>query len=190
MIWEQKRTVHRGQEYSQSIMFQRVISTITLQPYCTFYFFHHSVLMEKHHECWGDVAQTCLCGWDCLLRSFISVLPFSEIMLRTYWRVMLWRTTAWNDSQWWELKKAKSCSYIHLACPGRHIDIGLEARKLKNCIAKLTEIALSLFSIFTVYNICKVIYIVISVDIFLHFFNSVYFDNTDWKSIPCRKHCQ
>lgn len=64
-------STHRGQEHSQSIMFQRVISTITLQPYCTF--FTPSIiqfLMEKHHKCRGDVAQTCLCGWDCLLRSF------------------------------------------------------------------------------------------------------------------------
>jgi len=55
MRWEQKRTVHRGQEYSQSIMFQRVISTITLQPYCTFYSFHH-FLVYIHQLVWSNLS--------------------------------------------------------------------------------------------------------------------------------------
>lgn len=73
------------------------------------------------------------------------------------------------------------------------IDVGSEARRKKNALQNWQrEIALNLFSIFTVYNICHVIYSQPFVHIYIctFFFNSVYFNNTDWKSIPCRKHCQ
>lgn len=94
---------------------------------------------------------------------FISVLPLSEIMLRTYWRVMPWWTTYWNDSQWWEWKRRRVAHTFTCAWPGRHEDIGSEAKK--KCIARLTEIAFNLFSIFTVYNICNVIYLYVYIDI-------------------------
>lgn len=50
------------------------------------------LLMEKHwlsRRCGADLS--CVGGIVCNA-VFISVLPFSEIMLRTYWRVMPWQT--------------------------------------------------------------------------------------------------
>lgn len=121
---------------------------------------------------------------------FISVLPFSEIMLRTYWRVMPWQTFFFfffllmTPSD--ENKKAKSCLYIHLACPGHNRQETWAQKQEKKQTNKKPEmhckidgeIALNLFSIFTVYNICHVIYsqlLFIYIYISALFFNSVYF---------------
>lgn len=113
---------------------------------------------------------------------FFSVLPFSEIMLRTYWRVMPWQTFFFfllmTPSD--ENKKAKSCLYIHLACPGQHRHRrGLRSKKIKkkmHCkIDREKEIALNLFSIFTVYNICHVIYSQRFVHIYICTFFSIAF---------------
>lgn len=127
---------------------------------------------------------------------FISVLPFSEIMLRTYWRLMPWRTI--NCFKWLPAMRIIKKKRRRVACtftlPARS-DVSISAQKQekknKKCIAKLTEIALNRFSIFTVYNICNVIYIYSQL-LFIHFCASsiAFTHNTDWKSIPCRKHCQ
>lgn len=132
---KQKCTLHRGHVYSQSIKVQPVISTITLlsRPifilrlslFCSFLYSS----AEQHHERWrwGGTDRLCGCRFVCC-SVYISVLPFvSELMLRTYWRVMPWRT-AGDMTPRGENEKATSC-YIHLACPDPHLDLGSEARK-------------------------------------------------------------
>lgn len=91
---------------------------------------------------------------------FISVLPFLQIMLRTYWRVMPWWTIVSNDSWWWELKKKGEELLLHSPCLPRPTQTyRLRSKKTKMHCKTDREIALNLFSIFTVYNIFNVIYI-------------------------------
>lgn len=85
----------RGTEYStegssvcsQSIVFQPVISTITLPPFhlfFSFFFFHGKTLSGSRR---GDTDPPV---WERIVcyAIFISVFPFAEIMLRTYWRAI------------------------------------------------------------------------------------------------------
>lgn len=121
-------------------------------------------LMEKHHECRGDVAQTCLCGWDCLLRSFHQCSPFLRDNVKN-----ILEDNALTNNQLFERtpsdenKKGEEL-LIHSPClPGptcRHRLRSKTIKKTKMHCEIDREIALNLFSIFTEYNICNVIYIV------------------------------
>lgn len=92
---EKRKGNRRGTEYStegssvcsQSIVFQPVISTITLSPFhlfFSFFFFHGKTLSGSRR---GDTDPPV---WERIVcyAIFISVFPFAEIMLRTYWRAI------------------------------------------------------------------------------------------------------
>lgn len=100
----QTNTVHKKWDGNRSEQYTGVksihkasCSNVLLAPlllsHCTSTFSIIKFLIEKHHESGGDVTQTCLCvGGIVCYAVFISVLPFLEIMLTTYWRVMPWWT--------------------------------------------------------------------------------------------------
>lgn len=145
MRWEQKRTVHRGSR----VFTKHHVPTCYQHHYSSaiLHFFTLSIiqfLMEKHHECRGDVAQTCLCGWDCLLRSFHQCSPF----LRDNVKNILEGNALTNNHSFEttpsdENKKRRRVAHT-FTLPAQ-ADSQTSAQKQENkikkrkCIAKLTE---------------------------------------------------
>lgn len=124
-------------------------------------------------------------GGDCLLRSFHQCSPFLRDNVKNILEAnaltnnQLFQVTPSNENNK-KKRRRVACTFTLPARSDVSISAQKQEKKNKKCIAKLTEIALNRFSIFTVYNICNVIYIYSQL-LFIHFCASsiAFTHNTD-----------